>query len=350
MIFDMQKNTILKGNIILIFLFLGSFNLKAQDIHFSQFHKNPLVINPANTGFYNGNHRAGISYKTQWSSISVPYKTYAAFYDALVLRDKWKKDKFGAGIVFISDKAGDTKMGLFKALVSLSYTKLLTEQNAYLFGIQGGYAQQSVNLSNSTWDEQFNGRIYDPNLPSNELQYDASFSYVDINSGVGWVYRPGGNFQSSTGVSLHHINQPKVQYSSTPQSGLYRKIVVHNTTEIYANNENRSFEPGFIFTKQGPHKEIIAGGMVRLKLREKSLYTGLVDETSFSFGAYYRFADALIFATRLNYRNLELNLTYDFNVSRAIKITNSRGGLELSLIYIYPSKNSTTNKGVPKFF
>jgi hypothetical protein len=67
----MQKYHIMKGNIILILLFLGCFNIKAQDIHFSQFHKNPLVINPANTGFYNGTHRAGISYKTQWSSISV---------------------------------------------------------------------------------------------------------------------------------------------------------------------------------------------------------------------------------------------------------------------------------------
>jgi type IX secretion system PorP/SprF family membrane protein len=333
----------------LIILFVSE--LQAQDAHFSLYSKNPLLLNPANTGFYNGDHRGGISYKNQWRNISAPYKTYSAFYDALIFREKFKKDKFGAGIVFLSDKAGDTRMGLTKVMASFSYTKLLTNQNAFLFGFQGGFAQNSIDLSKSTWDNQFDGLDYNPNLSSNEPGYKANSSYFDFAGGVGWVFRPNNYIQSSTGFSLQHLGQPKVEYSSVATSNLYRKFVVHNTTDIFLENNYRfSFEPGFLYTKQGAHQEIIAGCMVRMKYNEQSKYTNLENETTFSIGGYYRFADAIILASRFNYENFELNLSYDLNTSKAKNITKLKGGFEISLIYIHPYKTILNTKGVPKFF
>ncbi len=339
------------GWLAVLFLFVVyANNIEAQDIHFSQYSKNPLLLNPSYTGFYTGTHRGGISYKTQWKSVSTPYKTYAAFYDALIFRNKWKKDKFGLGLVLYNDKAGDTQMGLFKISGSFSYTKLLTDQNAFLFGFQCGYAKNSVDLSKSTWNNQYNGQNFDPNLPSKEQNYNRNFSYIDYSGGIGWCFRPTKYIKSSSGISLQHLSQPNVQFFKSTPSDLYRKFVIHNTTEIYTKNENCSLEPGLIFTKQGAVQEFIAGSMIRLQLREKSKYTGLVTATVFSFGGYYRMADAFIFATRLNYQNLELNLSYDINTSKARNVTKTRGGFELSLIYIHPDKAIIPIKGVPKFY
>ena len=47
-----------------------------QDIHFSQFYSSPLTLNPAYTGNYEGNWRVMSNYRTQWSAIAEPYKTY----------------------------------------------------------------------------------------------------------------------------------------------------------------------------------------------------------------------------------------------------------------------------------
>ncbi len=338
--------------ITLVFLvILTTMNVKAQDPHFSQFNKNPLLLNPASTGFYAGAHRGGINFKNQWKNISSPYKTYSAFYDALIFRDKYKKDKFGAGIVLMSDKAGDTKMGLTKVMASFSYQKLLTAQNAFLFGFQGGFAQNSVDLSHSTWDNQFDGRYYDPNLPSNEQSYLSNFSYFDFAAGAGWVFRPNNLIQSLTGVSLQHLGQPKYKFTSEKLGKLNRKLVIHNTTEIYSENLNiTSFEPGFIYTRQGSYQEIIAGTMVRFRLVEKSKYTTLVGETVFSLGAYYRVKDAIIFATRMNYHNFEANLSYDVTTSGAKNLTKHKGGFEISLLYVHPIKTLLNTKGVPKLF
>ncbi len=335
---------------LLLPIMMFSINIHAQDIHFSQYNKNPLLLNPAYTGFYNGAHRGGISYKTQWRSASTPFKTYSAFYDALVFREKWKRDKFGVGLVFFNDKAGDTKMGLTKVSGSFSYTKFLTESNAFLFGFQCGYAQNSIDLSGTQWDTQFDGRNYNPNLPTNEQNYPANFSYIDFTGGIGWSFRPSKLFKSSSGISLQHLSQPKVMFSEVTNSELYRKLIIHNTTEIFSDNNNRSYEPSFIYTKQGPHQEIIAGCMIRTQLQEKSRYTNLVSDTYFALGAYYRYKDALILATRLNFSNFELNLSYDVNMSSAKDITKRKGGFEISIIYVHPYKSLISTKGVPKFF
>ncbi len=63
----------------------------AQDIHFTQIYMSPLTLNPAMAGAI-FKKQALINYKDQWSSITTPYKTFAASYD---MRLNKKKDKKG---------------------------------------------------------------------------------------------------------------------------------------------------------------------------------------------------------------------------------------------------------------
>ena len=51
--------------ILIITLVIGS-ELKAQDIHFSQFYNAPLTVNPALTGRIPGSYRVVINYRNQW--------------------------------------------------------------------------------------------------------------------------------------------------------------------------------------------------------------------------------------------------------------------------------------------
>ncbi|HET7000972.1 MAG TPA: type IX secretion system membrane protein PorP/SprF, partial [Puia sp.] len=58
--------------VILIFFFQvsGGYILKAQDLHFSQWFNEPLLTNPANTGFIpDADYRLGANYRNQWSSV-----------------------------------------------------------------------------------------------------------------------------------------------------------------------------------------------------------------------------------------------------------------------------------------
>ncbi|MBL4576991.1 MAG: hypothetical protein JKX74_00885, partial [Flavobacteriales bacterium] len=53
------KRTYISAAIIAL-LALGSINVNAQDIHFSQFSSSPLTLNPGHTGAFDGDVRAVI--------------------------------------------------------------------------------------------------------------------------------------------------------------------------------------------------------------------------------------------------------------------------------------------------
>ena len=85
-----------------------STSAHAQDLHFSQFFNNPLLTNPANTGFIpDADYRIGASYRNQYSSIMVmPYKTISIYGDAQVFRDTLENGWLGLGGVILRDVAG----------------------------------------------------------------------------------------------------------------------------------------------------------------------------------------------------------------------------------------------------
>ena len=78
-------------NLLLFILFQAAMGLicgKAQDLHFSQWFNEPLLTNPANTGFIpDADYRLGANYRNQWSTVmSQPYKTMSIWGDAQVFR------------------------------------------------------------------------------------------------------------------------------------------------------------------------------------------------------------------------------------------------------------------------
>src|SRR4051812_21468571 len=106
---------------VFILLAILSMNMRAfsQDIHFSQFLATPLLINPAQTGL-GGNARMILNYKSQWQSVGSPYRTYAFSGDMTINKSRMKPNYFGMGVLFYSDKAGDSQMGITEGALTFS--------------------------------------------------------------------------------------------------------------------------------------------------------------------------------------------------------------------------------------
>src|SRR5579883_2790893 len=123
------KNTVMKNTIksagLVSLLALTLQNANAQDIHFTQFTAVPLVINPAFTGNAGGLYRAAAIYRSQWSSVTTPYITYGASFDAPVVYDLSVDDALALGVQVYNDKAGDGNLTNFTGLASVAYHKLL---------------------------------------------------------------------------------------------------------------------------------------------------------------------------------------------------------------------------------
>src|SRR5580765_1765351 len=107
--------------IIFVFMLYASGALQAQDVHFSQYYATPLTINPAYTGNFTGDYRAGLNYRQQWGSVTVPYKTFDFYGDISFNKNMFHRNYFSVGLCLVSDRAGDGNLSVTRVMASGAY-------------------------------------------------------------------------------------------------------------------------------------------------------------------------------------------------------------------------------------
>src|SRR5687767_14330170 len=127
-------------------LCLIAFQGKSQDMHFSQFYMTPLMQNPALTGFFDGNYRISGIARSQWKSVTTPYKTIGGALDWNFRSGFNNQDMYGDGMNIMSDRAGDSHFTTTRVDLSTAYSKSLDNFNrGYLSaGIQASYTSAYI--------------------------------------------------------------------------------------------------------------------------------------------------------------------------------------------------------------
>lgn len=327
--------------ILVILLFTGS--LMAQDIHFSQFSQVPLFINPALTGDINCNHRVQMNYKSQWASITTPYKSMVFQYDYRADRLSFTNNKMGFGLAILRDVAGDSDFGVIYLLGSASYIMDLSDNQSLAIGFQGGYAQNSMTSQNLQWDNQYDGSGYDASLPSYEPDYSEVVSRYELSAGLLYKIQINKDNKMKFGLGMYHINPAKVNFNSNLREDLNRKYTAYFSLESHKKTTNLTIVPEAFAQMQGLQYELVFGSRLNYELQQSSKHTGFVQQKMLSVGAYYRNMDALIVTTGFSYRNYAFRLSYDINISKLTSISYGRGGLEFSLIFTAPYNSGKGN-------
>jgi type IX secretion system PorP/SprF family membrane protein len=338
---------------------MSSSAVTAQDIHFSQFNQSPLTVNPALAGTTVW-IRAAMQYRTQWSAVTVPYKTIGASFD-IKSKKRWIKiDKatekyrqsgengFGWGVNVYNDRAGDGRMGTLQANGSLAYQIYTGAKSMIALGMQGGILQRSIDFSKLYWGTQYDPTSstgYNTALPPDKAIAggDNNFIVPDLSTGLIYTYKKNerymrGNDQMdfTLGASLYHVTQPKYSYLGTGEK-LYPRMVIHGQGMIGIKNSSIALAPGFMIQRQGPNQEIFLGTLVRYMLKEDSKYTGFIKGSAISAGGFYRNKDAFVATALYEFSSYGVGLSYDFNVSGLKTVSSGRGGLEITFRFLNPA-------------
>lgn len=337
-------------------LFCATHALKSQDMHFSQFNENPSQLNPALAG--SDGIRASLNYRTQWKSVSVPYKTYGASYE-MRLPPLFKKrgngtrasggatpGRFGVGLSAYKDKMGDGALSLTQANLSLAYFIPTGEKGAFSIGLITSYNQRRQDISKYVFPNQYGGTGYNPDLYSGEDLQGQRYGFLDFAAGLLWTYgdeerriRDHKHVKARIGASVYHLTQPQQKYLVRGGDKLPMKYVAHGDFHISIQNTNLAIAPAYLFQLQGPRMEILAGGLLKYYTKNDTKYTGYVKRTSYSIGAYYRTFDAVIIYGLLEWEEqYAVGISYDVNMSPLAKASGLRGGLELTLRYSAANK------------
>lgn len=319
----------------------------SQDILFSQPNEAPIILNPANAGIpYD--LRVNLNYREQWKSITEPYRTIAASVDGKVLSQGKTGSSIGAGLTLFNDKAGIGKLTTNQAMLNVSGKIMLGPNQTLSAGLSGGIIQRRIGGSELTWGNQYNGLIYDSNLPTGEVMNGEQFLNADFGAGVQWSFGRGASTLSSNdmfgaqiGGAVNHVNSPATGfYELADKRALH--YTVHGTIAIGLKNTNLQISPQFLYKRQGPSQLIYFGSMFRYGLQSASKYTGNLQSKTISVGGFIRGSDAFVAIIQAEIGQFGAGISYDFNFSGLRNVSTGRGGFEISLKY-YPLSSRKDN-------
>lgn len=305
---------------------------QAQDIHWSQFEYAPLQLNAAHTGLFNGHYRVGGNYRSQWFDVPVAYRTAALSFDAHLLPYRLENDVWGAGLSFYHDQAGDGQLSTLSIMAATAYTKRITKHFFIGAGVQVGFKNRRFNLQALTFNDQFNGDVYDPNITSfDHVKFagNTNLNYIDINTGLNFRYQQSQRTWMNLGGGIFHLNQAPVSFMGDDEVRLPIRwnIALNGSIKV---GERIDIMPSVLFQRQLTYQEIVYGASLRYHFN-----TNPGRQTSGEIGIMHRWDDAVIARLGFAYQNWHIGLSYDINVSGFTAATRGNGGYELSVIHIW---------------
>ena len=326
---------------ILIALFIIAFSgsAHAQDPHFSQFFASPLTLNPAFTGKFDGQWRLAVNHRDQWPSIPKAYVTSSGSFDFGIMKDKLPQgDVFGIGISGLSDASANDQLKLNYGSLSVSYHKALDEDgyNTIGAGFQGTYSSLTLDEGKLTFEDMLRQNGF-TGARTDFLTNGNNQNYFDVNAGLLFSGSSNGNNNYYAGVSVYHVNRPKVGFKDQNYY-LANRLTVHAGGTVPVADA-LSLSASIIHQVQSKASETTLGGALSYNLNGDE-----VTPSSIFVGSWVRLNDALIPYIGLEVGGLRIGASYDVNISSLKTATASRGGSEFSLIYI---KRKAETKGIP---
>lgn len=304
-----------------------SFSATSQDVHFSQFYMNPVYLNPALTGNFDGDWRFSANQRSQWRSVSRPFNTIA-----ISAENKEELLLLGLyhGINLFHDASGDGNFRTIEMNISTAYDVPIDADSAHIItpALQIGFNHRRIDFSQLNFNNQFNGFYYDPTLPTMETFETASLTGMSLALGLAYKWQKEPRKRLVAGLGWFNIPQAKQSFYGNELIERDRRFAIHAKAD-YDLNFEWDLQPGLFMQFQGTYREIVFGSNVRYIYKDKkgeyiAPYAGL----------WFRNKDAIYAVAGAYYNNWIAGVSYDVNLSQLAPASNVRGGLEFSVQYI----------------
>jgi|KBSMisStaDraftv2_1062788.scaffolds.fasta_scaffold04240_2 type IX secretion system PorP/SprF family membrane protein len=335
----MKKN--LRGRIlyrILIGLSLCT-SVKAQvDPHFSQYYIQPMTMNPAFTGAFDGDIRLSGVWRSQYGNTLVTRGISA---------EKTTNKNANFGFNLINQASSDQAYSFTNGYLTFAYTGVRFGANAdhYLvMAMQLGFISRKFDITKMQFGSQWvSGVGYDGSGNSGETFLKPTVTSFDAGAGIAYYdATPNKTATFFGGLSAYHITQPNNPYlSGGNQTKLNIRYSAQAGVRINAS-DLVSVVPTLIYMKQGDAQEKMGGVYVQVYANES---------TDVMFGAYYRLNDAIAPFAGFYYKGLTFGLSYDVDASAKSAAGSKGNSLEISISYIVKRKSAfeTSRFYCPRF-
>ena len=304
----------------------------AQDVHFSQMDFNPVLLNAAYAGFVDGGGRVGAACRTQWASVSHPYRTFALTADALLWRDRYRRNGAGGGVAFVRDKAGTLDYGTTSAIAMVSYNRALDWNGVHhlALGAEAGFHLRGYDASRAT--------LFD----DAEQLLQRELRYVTVGCGLAWSCDPDESWWLRVGVAAHNLNRPLLSLLEGDGAHLEPRYLM-SARVGYRLGGHWELSPVALAQIQHGNSEFCYGADVRWRpdgddgSRRLSLAAGIA----------VRHGDACLLSVSAEYHALQVIFCYDANTSALAEASSGYGAVELGVVYRFVKQRVQRRRALP---
>lgn len=312
--------------LLVIIVGFGMQHSNAQDIHFSQFMSAPFNLNPASTGYYDGLIRGVGNYRRQWNAVTIPYQTIGIGAD---FKNLFNARTIAGGLFFFNDRTGDSRLTTNIVNASLSKTFMMDSKGneGITIGITSGITYRSVNYDDLTFEDQYVNQSFDANIKTGEFFTNTSKLNPNFNLGIAWFKHYNSRKKLYTGTSLFNINRPDQSFFDTEKIVLDRRLNVHASYQTKLSTK-MDIIPAALVSLQGIYTSITLGTSFKYILNSKPV----LNRAAY-VGFWTRGGDAGWVTLGMDYGNWYGGVSYDINYSQLYRASNTRGGIEVAVIY-----------------
>jgi|GEM_PF-372513 len=334
----MNGQAAIPGLGVVLLLAATALNAQAQDAIFSQQELTPLNLDPALAGAVD-DIGAHLIHRSQWSSITDPFRTTGATLDARLGRNKQTSSahagKMGLGVSFLSDHAGAMKTTC--ADMALAYHVFLTPNSTFGAGITAGLLQTVMDQANGEWASQYDGIRYDPGLSSGEAADTRGHSALDLGGGLLYTLwatdrgMPDDRSSLNIGVAGQHLGRPAITADGMDRIPIRWSAFINGRWKF--GQSQTYLDPGAYYYRQGPASQLLVGSYIGHRFGPSRVLQNDAVQLCMQLGAFYRIDDAVVAKALFQWDAYSMGMAYDITVSSLASTNSGRGAAEIVLCY-----------------
>jgi type IX secretion system PorP/SprF family membrane protein len=290
-------------SMMIIFFWGTGFFSNAQDPHFSQYYAAPSTVNPANAGLYKGDMRISGLYRQQWPQYGDAFVTGTIAFEMKPrgFRDGENKNRLSLGAVFLYDRTPDAILKSQHAYAQLAYHQSLDETGHHRLGMgfMFGYNQKMLDHAQLSFGSQFGSGGFTSG--SGEILNTNKISSYDLHSGLMYSYEDEKKLVYA-GASAFHLLKPRDQFISAQTALDHVPMRYHINAGMNITGEQLQWAASALYMHQQGVNEWMAGGAVGIPYAKEGLLY---------LGVWYRLKESLIPTINLQWRTMNIGLSYD---------------------------------------
>lgn len=322
----------MKSNVFLALALTATLSATAQhDRIISNWSQSQMIYNPGAVATGNSDMSFFSNHRSQW--LTVPEAGLGIRSNFINGEFKIKEDglasgnNFGIGFSILSDQSGAANLNTLSVSLPLNYTLALDRQNKLSIGIAPGFVQQSSERANQTWENQWDGNIFNP-ATSVENSINGAYATMDLGTGIYFQHQINNRSSFYAGYALNHLIRPKMAWSFTGDK-MYMQMVLQGGADLATRNSDFRIQPNFVYFRTGNTNSLTAGVTFENTIKEGSKITGINKSNCVNYGVYYRHQDAIVATFGMKVDRFRFGVSFDANTSRLNQATGGIGGAEI---------------------